>query len=118
AKAALASGSLEMARSGVRATDTTQRFATWDAYLAMAELLQARKQYTSALQYAAPAYVHTNSKEATMLYAQLLHATGKLSEARAILEKAAGAGQASVGMKALLQEIYARTGDTTVVATQ
>ncbi|SEW53835.1 TlpA family protein disulfide reductase [Chitinophaga arvensicola] len=98
------------ARRGVQATDTTASFGEWDAYLTLASLYLAQQQYAAGIPFAATAYAHTKSKEAALLYVNLLVADGKSAAAQALLAYAVKTGKASVQMKAQLKKIYEKAG--------
>lgn len=107
-----AQSALQWALKGVQATDTTSSYGDWDAYLITASLYSDQQAYAAALPYAATAYAHTKSKDAAILYVQLLTATGSAAAAQTLLEDAVKAGNASVQMKAQLKAIYEKTSNT------
>jgi thiol-disulfide isomerase/thioredoxin len=101
---------MSWAQKGVQATDTSMGYQDWDAYLMMASLYYDQHAYASGIPYAATAYVHTKSKEAGILYVQLLVAAGKTAAAQSLLEDAVRTGNAAVQMKAQLKDIYEKSG--------
>lgn len=94
------------AQKGVPATDTSSSYGEWDAYLMVASLYYDKQAYASGLPYAATAYAHTKSKDAAVLYVQLLIAAGDNAAATSLLETAVKNGTASVKMKSQLEGLY------------
>jgi thiol-disulfide isomerase/thioredoxin len=99
------------AQKGVSATDTSNGYTEWDAYLMVASLYYDQQAYASGLPYAATAYAHTKGKDAGVLYVQLLIATGDTATAQSLLEAAVKGGTASVKMKAQLKGLYEKTNN-------
>ena len=97
------------AQKGVQATDTSSGYTEWDAYLMVASLYYDQQAYAAGIPYAATAYAHTKSKDAGVLYVQLLIATGDSVTATTLLERAVKTGTASVQMKVQLQGLYEKT---------
>lgn len=103
---------LKWGEKAIQESDTTGRQAYWDAYVTMGSILydknlaQDKNEYQHALAYAGKAYAHLKSKEATLLYVKLLIAEERKPEARSIMESDIRKGIASVGIKALLKQMY------------